>query len=668
MRLTLIQRVILGFSVVTFLVIGIAGSGYLSQIRMAKHLELTASTLSKLLDDANGSLLYLQEANRAMMRHANTQSAVERGTLRDQYSQAQDKYLSISQSLEQDLNDYPDLLATFQEIESIANELFNSASEHLDIQDKRTASQKNALYELNKFEESWLFFPDEVNGILLEAKSDEMQATVWELEYVIKQSASAVQLLERSLALFSKEDASSFREELTALQKGVADKILNIIKTMPDYESDLQFYNYQLERAVVMPQGLFQQQYTFIELNEQSSRVLKETALHMDSLSEELQILVNGVRAISDSALSDADKLFKTSLFVNIIFALVSILIAVFTGITVVLSIRRPLNDITHALTKLSEGDLTHKIKTVYHSEMGIVANNINQLSDKLGELIAKVQLSANTISDVATQSHMMSEQTNQDVSSQRIQTDTVATAVTEMEAAVVEVAANASNASDEVSMVTGFARTNMENMNLNLEFIKSLKSSLDEASSVIQQLSSESIHIGDILNVIQGIAEQTNLLALNAAIEAARAGEQGRGFAVVADEVRSLANRTQQSATEIRQMIGSLQEKANQAVNIVESNLEHADQSVAQTMAATESLETMVSSLNIVNDMSSSIATASEEQSAVAKEITQNVIQISDMAQNIADGAEKSAKNSETLNELSSEQRALVSQFKLNH
>ncbi len=239
------------------------------------------------------------------------------------------------------------------------------------------------------------------------------------------------------------------------------------------------------------------------------------------------------------------------------------------------------------------------------------------------------------------------------------------ATAVTEMEHAVNEVAAHASDTSNEVDMVTGLAHSNMENMQKNLRFVRRLQESLDEATQVITQLSSESNQIGEILTVIQSISEQTNLLALNAAIEAARAGEHGRGFAVVADEVRSLATRTQQSANEIGDMIGSLQNKAEQAVEIVSNNLEHAEQSVKQTNETNESLQTMSASLAHINDMSRSIATASEQQSAVAKEVAQNIVGISDMTLNIANDAEDAARNSESLNRLSTEQAELISQFK---
>jgi methyl-accepting chemotaxis protein len=297
---------------------------------------------------------------------------------------------------------------------------------------------------------------------------------------------------------------------------------------------------------------------------------------------------------------------------------------------------------------------------------MGIVVRNINELGRQLSSLIGKIQQSAQTVSSVADESQAMSAKTHSDVERQRKQTDTIATAVTEMESAVHEVAGHAVETSSEVEQATTLANANMANMQSNLAFIERLKSSLDEATDIIQNLSEETQQIGDVLTVIQAITEQTNLLALNAAIEAARAGEHGRGFAVVADEVRSLATRSRESADEIGTMITSLQEKAQAAVSVVEDNQSYADQSVAQTTETSESLQTMVERLGAINDMSRSIATACEQQSVVAKEVAENVVGISDMATNIAQDAQELADNSESLNQLSSEQSEMVSQFKI--
>jgi len=667
MHISLIQRIIIGFSIVIALVIAISGSAYLSQVKMAQQLELTSSTLTSLLDKSNTVLLNLQDANRALMEHANTQPPEKRKVLRDKYFAAKDKYIALLASLQVDLADYPDLLASTQQADISAQQLFANAEAHLDLHDSRITARKKALSESGNLNDTWDFFEEDIANIALIAEENGQLVTVESIKGAVSQSSKAIKVLQRSLALATNESAQRFEKDLLQYYQGFKEQITTVISDMSDYAADINYYNGELERAITKPLGLFQQQRIFIKYNEKSHLIFEENSQNMDQVSDQLNSLSGGIRILSGNALSDAEEAFNRSLTLNLVLAFISIIIALTIAITVVRAIRKPLADIIKALNRLSEGDLTENINTQYHSEMGLVANNINALIDKQGKLIYKVQSGAATINEVAAESLAMSEQTNQNVSAQGAQTDIVSTAVTELEAAVYEVASHASNTSNEVTKITQQAEENMENMNVNLEFINSLKASLDNASHIIQQLSSESMQIGEVLNVIQGIAEQTNLLALNAAIEAARAGEHGRGFAVVADEVRSLATRTQHSATEINQMIDSLQSKASEAVIIVESNLEYADRSVNQTLATSTSLKEMLLSLNTINDMSTSIATASEEQSTVVKEVAQNVVNIADMANDIALGAEKAAKSSVSLNELSNEQSLLVAQFKLS-
>ncbi len=667
MRISLIQKITLGFSIIIVLVIAISGSAYLSQIKMSEQLELTASTLTGLLDKSNSLLLDLQDANLSMMQHANTQPPEKRKKLREDYLLSKNAYLSLFVSLKEDLKNYPALLHSLNNADIVAGELFKNAQLHLDIHDSRLTAKQKSLSESGNLNDTWDFFSEDFEYISQIAQAKGLSATVDNINTAVNQSFKALRVLQRSLALVTSESAIRFQKELLQYHAIFKDKVQEIMITMPDSAADIQYYNDELNRAIELPLGIFQQQLTFLKYNDQSRIVLEDTAQKMNEISLELHKISNGIRTLSGNALVAAEKNSNTSMVLIVVLAFVSVVIALSIAISVVQAIRRPLADIIKALNRLADGDLTANIDVKYHSEMGMVVNNINLLMKKQGALIYKVQSAASTINIVASESLTMSEQTNLDVSAQGRQADIVSTAVTELEATVYEVASHASNTSDEVLKVTQQAEMNMANMNLNLEFINTLKSSLDNASRVIQKLSTESLHIGVVLNVIQGIAEQTNLLALNAAIEAARAGEQGRGFAVVADEVRTLATRTQQSATEISNMTISLQQQATEAVSIVESNLKYADRSVNQTIATSVSLQEMLDSLTRINDMSRSIATASEEQSIVVKEVAKNIVNISDMANNIALGATKAAKNSVSLNELSNEQNLLVAQFKLN-
>jgi methyl-accepting chemotaxis protein len=667
MRLSLIHRVLLGFAIVTILMLTISGSAYFAQLKMANQLKLTASTLTSLLDKTNTLMLHLQDANRAMMQHANTESESERKKLVKNFVHSREQYQQLVISLGKDMQNYPNLITELNNIEKYAKAFLIKANEHLSIHDQRITARKTAFNELNNFDEEWLFFSQDISDMSNRANDDRNQKVVWELKYIQKQGDGAVTYLQRSLAILSKERIIDYQTELTGYLTRFTEKSSNSMAAMPSISEDMQIYVDAITRAISLPEGLFQQHLAFIELNEKSTTNLADTAKTMTLISDEFGKEISAIRSLSEGALINAEAISSNSILINLLLSILAIIISITVATTVTRAIKIPLNDIMRALQRLSEGDLTYSINGSYHSEMGMVANNINLLKDKLSTVISKIQIASLTINDVATQSYLMSQTTSKNVEQQRTQTESVAAAVTEMETAVQEVANHAADASQSVSLITEQAQNNMSNTQENLSFINELKMSLDSATNIIQALSNESHQIGEILNVIQSIAEQTNLLALNAAIEAARAGEQGRGFAVVADEVRTLANRTQKSSSEISVMIKTLQDKAGKAVSIVENNLIQAEKSVTKTEQTTSSLQEMVVNLKSVNDMSHSIASASEQQSCVAKEVAENIVRISDMAESIASSAEQSAKDSGELKGLATEQTDLVAQFKLS-
>ncbi|WP_181388393.1 methyl-accepting chemotaxis protein [Vibrio albus] len=633
---------------------------------MADQLKLTASTLTGLLDRSNTMVLHMQDANRLMLVHANNPDQEKREQLRSEFGSAVSAFNQTFQQLMVALQDYPDLSEKLASVGDDSQSFISMASKHLDIQDQRVEAREASSAELNKYDDEWIFFDQDIADLKSDAEFDGIQQAVWDLDVIQAQGIGARGYLQKVLAVDKEDDIQSLTSEVAQHLKAFTEKSNRVMKAMPSSKESLKVYLDLLTRSISEPEGLLQQHLHYLELQKTSMQSMQESARKMDQIIADANIITTKIRDMSETALKQAQAASSYSVALNIILAIVSMAVAVVVAITVVISIRRPLSAITKALGELASGNLSYRITADFRSEMGIVVRNINELGGQLNNLIGKIQTSAQTVSNVADDSHAMSEKTNRDIEQQRRQTDSIATAVTEMESAVHEVASHAVETSTEVEQVTTLANANMANMQSNLEFVSQLKSSLDEATSIIQNLSGETQQIGDVLTVIQAITEQTNLLALNAAIEAARAGEHGRGFAVVADEVRSLANRSRESADEIGNMIASLQEKAQAAVSVVEDNQSYADQSVTQTTETSESLQIMVERLGAINDMSRSIATACEEQSVVAKDVAENVVGISDMATNIAQDAQKLARNSESLNQLSSEQSELVSQFKI--
>lgn len=297
-------------------------------------------------------------------------------------------------------------------------------------------------------------------------------------------------------------------------------------------------------------------------------------------------------------------------------------------------------------LNAVSKNDFSTRIdEDVSENEVGEMFQAYNTMVRKVGEVVAGVQSLTAQVSVKIESIAAAAEQSEASVRNQSREIDAVATAINEMSATVGDVAKNASQAADAANTANVTAEEGHTIVEFSYQYITQMSDQLNGAASVMTQLDSDSQEIGKVLAVITGIAEQTNLLALNAAIEAARAGEQGRGFAVVADEVRTLASKTQESTEEIRRIIERLQDQAGKAVDVMESSSEQANESAVQTRKANESLENIVESVGRILDMSSLIATASEEQATVAAEVDRNI-------SNIAQAAEE---NSSTALELKS-------------
>jgi len=331
-------------------------------------------------------------------------------------------------------------------------------------------------------------------------------------------------------------------------------------------------------------------------------------------------------------------------------------------------SVTKPLGAVTRQMSEIAEGegDLTRRLDASRHDEIGELAAAFNHFVERIQRLVGQVAGSTAQLAAAAEELSATSEETSGHVARQQSETEQVATAMNEMSATVQEVARNASDAAQAARAADGEAKQGREVVGSAVRAIDALAAEVEQAADVIQGVEGDSEQIGQVLEVINAISEQTNLLALNAAIEAARAGEQGRGFAVVADEVRTLARRTQDSTGEIRGMIERLQGGAKNAVAVMQTSRDRARSGVEQARDADQSLESITRSVAQISDMNALIATAAEEQTAVAEEINRNVTSISASTQQTAGGAQQTATASEELARLAAQLQEVVGQFKV--
>lgn len=311
------------------------------------------------------------------------------------------------------------------------------------------------------------------------------------------------------------------------------------------------------------------------------------------------------------------------------------------------------------------DGDLTQRLSVQGDDEISRLAGSFNTFVEKIQQIITGVSGVSGTLSTAAGQMSTVSSTTQSGVQRQQNETEQVVTAMNQMSATVCEVAKNAAAVADAAKQADDEASAGNKVVSESMISIETLADNVGRARTVIQKLQDDSENIGTVLDVIKGIAEQTNLLALNAAIEAARAGEQGRGFAVVADEVRTLAQRTQESTQEIQQIIETLQQGAENAVEVMEGGNEQAQDSVKQAVAASDSLKSIAQAINTISSMSTQIASAAEEQSAVANEVNQNVHNINQVANETAQEVQRGANANTELSSLVQNLNALVGQFK---
>ncbi|MBV4474687.1 methyl-accepting chemotaxis protein [Pseudomonas sp. COW3] len=350
----------------------------------------------------------------------------------------------------------------------------------------------------------------------------------------------------------------------------------------------------------------------------------------------------------------------------QLISTLLALLVGVIAAVVITRQITRPLQETLTVVERIASGDLTHNVTVTRRDELGVLQQGIGRMGVTLRDLISGIRDGVTQIASAAEELSAVTEQTSAGVNSQKVETDQVATAMHEMTATVQEVARNAEEASQAAAAADGEAREGDKVVNEAIAQIERLASEVVRSTEAMSVLQQESDKIGSVMDVIKAVAEQTNLLALNAAIEAARAGEAGRGFAVVADEVRGLAQRTQKSTEEIEGLVAGLQNGTQQVSAVMNNSRALTDSSVALTRKAGSSLENITRTVSNIQSMNQQIAAAAEQQSAVAEEISRSIINVRDVSEQTAAASDETAASSVELARLGGQLQTMVSHFRV--
>ncbi|MFB2780484.1 methyl-accepting chemotaxis protein [Shewanella mangrovisoli] len=448
------------------------------------------------------------------------------------------------------------------------------------------------------------------------------------------------------------------------------DEIVNTHTTMDELAAALDNLTYQSQ--VKQAAGLLTEYeqaansvVTAINNRNQAIVQLDNIGIEMAQMTSDLQD--NTMKSLSEAGDKAAKEVSQKITFINIIL-LIAILLSAFITVIVTQSLLRTIREVVALLNEIADGeaDLTQRLPVNGHDELTQLAKNFNRFVLRIQQLVAEVKDTTVQMVSASTQLNSVTHSATQDMSSQQNETQLVASAITEMAASAVEVAASADTANKLSEEAKAQALLGRETVTRATHSMRELASKVEASATTIEQLRNDSDKIGAVLDVIRAIAEQTNLLALNAAIEAARAGEQGRGFAVVADEVRSLASRTQESTKQIQQIIQTLQDRSGSAATMMGQSREATNSTVEQVTQVESALSTITEMVMSITHSVSQMAHAAEQQSTVVEEINMSINSVNDSANRTLTGVKQAASSANGLLGIGQQLDGLVSEFKV--
>ncbi|MDP2571251.1 methyl-accepting chemotaxis protein [Vibrio penaeicida] len=663
MKGSVIRRMYAGFAliVVLFIVTITIMMGGMEKIHT--NFETVSNTSLPLVSMSNQTSVRLLSADKAFKDFLTTQSQSRMDNSKSAFIEAQNSFQEALIALEEASRSIPEIAPRIEELRQMEGQYFEEAIEAMDNYKAMFSAQEDVQKSSRSFQrlhtELSVRMKEYVN------KQDNVVVKVMSGSYFDKLKDSQTvtsDALASSDAEFVKAAVNKNKKAVTHLNYAYR----GLVNQLPPLKEVFDESVNQFTRDVGKAGGVLDQHHTYLVARQKLYDNIANLAIKVDDSMQLLESFNETASNQLGKSLEEAGTVYEEGYIKAIGIGVIVCAIALGIGYHVAHSVREPLTRILATLESLTAGDMTKRIDIRYNNEFSRVSRHINSLADNLHDILQELNEAADELTEVASANRSTSVGAQSQLNAQREQAAGVATAMTEMEHSVTEVAQSAQSSSDMVHKVESASESGRKIMNANISTINQLETRLNDSVNAVSQLQQMSSEIGSILDVIRSIAEQTNLLALNAAIEAARAGEQGRGFAVVADEVRVLAQKTTHSTSEIESMISNLQSSSQSANQVIKSCMSDMEQSVTQASDANSAMEEIQALILEISHMSNHISQAAAEQQATSSSIARSLNDINSIANQSYEAMSEIATVSQDLTRLSSQQGDIVHRFKL--